>query len=265
MDEIDLSPQWNEVALLITHRVDIALIEKYREIRACVPYIDIIMLINDEDGKGVKDIPADIKWYVFTMDMLNTLQYNPIEETLIPGSNHFALLWFYLRFPQYDHYWNIEYDVAFTGNWRILFDAFLDDNADFISCHVQKYKENPYWYWWNTYRGLTLNVPLSQRVRSFNPIYRISANALCFIDRFLKAGNSGHHEVLLPTALYHSGYKIKDFGGRGSFVASGNENRFYLSPTIVLNDGRRGSMRDKPSFTDITPYVGINKLFHPVK
>jgi len=258
-----------DIAIIVTHTVNKVLLERYFRLRnAFSAYGDVVILLNKEedDKPKVLHLPEDVNCITFTVDDLNALQYEPLCETIIPGSNHFALLWFYLSHPAYRYYWNIEYDVEFTGNWNLIFEAFSTVEADFISTHIEWNKDHPYWYWWDTYQGVTLEIPVNQRIRSFNPIYRISPKALAFLDTFLKAGNSGHHEVLIPTALYHSGFKILDFGGKGEFILPEYEEQFYCIPLEKTETVVAGStMRHLPEFTDIASYHLDNKLFHPVK
>jgi hypothetical protein len=90
-------------------------------------------------------------------------------------------------------------------------------------------------------------------VKSFNPIYRISHSALSFIHKSLLNQWCGHHEVLLPTLLYHNHYSMMDFGGRGQFIPSGFKNKFYTSDTL----------RWRPVFEKAGDKK--NKLYHPVK
>jgi GT2 family glycosyltransferase len=235
-----------DVIILVTHTLNKVIIEKYRRIKKQFEKNgDTFILFNNEDNEEFL-IPQDISCIQFTVEQLNELQYEPIEETIIPGSNHFALLWFYLNNPQYRYYWNIEYDVDFSGEWKFLFDSFTHVEADFVSSHIMKYTDDESWFWWNTYKNNTIKIPLEKRLKSFNPIYRIHAKALFFLDDFLKKGNTGHHEVLIPTTLHHSGYKLLNFSEKGEFV----------SPE---------TMRFLPTFPSIEPHGSINKLFHPVK
>lgn len=255
-----------DVIVIVGHAMSHDLVAKYHRIKqSFAAYGDVKLLLHWEEENRPLELPNDIDAVKFTIDDLNTLHYEPVAETIVPGSNHFALLWFYLQHPEYRYYWNIEYDVEFTGDWKVLFDAYRKCDADFIATHLKWYKEDIYWYWWNSYHGTTLEVPNEQRIRSFNPIYRISSAALSFLDGFLKAGNCGHHEVLIPTALYHQGYRIQDFGGKGSFVPQGYEERFYLSNDTMDVRFLCGTMLHKPLFETVLGHFPPNKLVHPVK
>jgi hypothetical protein len=198
---------------------------------------------------------------------LNELGYSPIEETIIPGSNHFPVLQFYKDNPGYEHYWNIEYDVYFNGDWNIFFEEFETVNADFISSHIEPFNRRPMWYWWNTLALKTVSVDGINLLKSFNPVYRISNSALNFLDAFLSKGNSGHHEVLIPTILNHHGFSLLDMGGCGDFTADFLLNRYYRSSITMDDYYSISTMRYRPMFTrtEIEKRMEDNKLYHPVK
>lgn len=251
-----------KVCLLVTHRVNEAILRKYRRIEASFDG-DTVLLIH-----AVSEIQTDllqgIDYRLVTDSMLNELKYTRFCDTLVPGSNHFLLLWFFLHAPAYEYYWNIEYDVDFSGRWQTFFleiDGRID--ADFISSHILRPGDDPYWYWWNSFHTQTA-LPLDKRLRSFNPIYRISRRALAYLDVFLKEGNWGHHEILIPTVLYHASFRLVDFGGSGEFVPPEFREKFYLS------DFRRygipgGTMRFRPAFDNRIMELVKDKLIHPLK
>lgn len=251
----------NNIAILVSDFINDELICKYQRIQSRFEG-DTVLLLHDENRRKW-NLPNNVNCCLFSLTMLNKLQYQPICDTIIPGSNHFALLWFYLENPEYMYYWNIEDDVDFTGDWAILFDEFACIKADFISSHIMNYQEDPYWYWWKSLE-CNIEIPLEERIRSFNPIYRISSHALSFLNSFLKSGNRGHHEVLIPSILYHFKYKIIDFGGEGRFVPTGFEDKFYLS-TYFDHNISGGSMRFRPLFNKVIINELSNKLVHPLK
>jgi GT2 family glycosyltransferase len=254
-----------DVIILVSHKLNKILVEKYLRIKRQISnYGDVFILLNKENNITTK-IPENINCQTFTVDMLNDLGYDPICETIIPGSNHFALLWFYLKNPNYRYYWNIEYDVEFSGKWDLLLNNFTHSDADFISTHIKRYYENIDWPWWSSYKGVSLEIPFDKRLSSFNPIFRISNLALRFLDDFLKKGNSGHHEVLIPSVLFYCGFKIMDFGGDGTFTSSNNIEKFYITSDILADGISSGTMRYRPVFDEIKKYQLPNKLFHPLK
>ncbi|MDN5214506.1 DUF3405 domain-containing protein [Fulvivirgaceae bacterium BMA12] len=253
----------NQVILLLSNKTTKELINNYKAIsRATEKKGDTFLLYHLNDAK----LPAEIKdlpHFVFTDNVLTKLNYTPISNSLIPGNNHFPLLEFYLNNPIYDYYWCIEDDVRFTGDWQYFFNSFARVNKDFISSYVSVYFENIRWPWWPSLVHPSILIPNENRIKSFNPIYRISRKALDFIHNALINHWSGHHEVLLPTLLYQSGYEIMDFGGTGRFVIPGNENKFYINKTTNTEGPSDGTMRWRPIFKSQGKIK--NKLYHPVK
>lgn len=190
--------------------------------------------------------------FVFTSDVLNELVYTPIEKgKLVPGSNHFPLLKFFKENQCYDYYWLVEDDVRFSGDWKDFFDSFASSTSDFLSSVIETKAENPNWYWWTSLKTGNEVIAEEKLLKAFNPIYRLSRQALAFIDAYLRIGWMGHHEVLLPTLLYNKGFLVEDFGGEGTFVRPENNAKFYDDT----------SMRIAP----VLPDDRKNYLFHPVK
>lgn len=190
--------------------------------------------------------------FVFTSDILSELGYTPIEQgKLVPGSNHFPLLKFFRENLGYDYYWLVEDDVRFSGEWKVFFDSFASSTSDFLSSVIETKAENSDWYWWNCLKTGNETIAEDKLLRAFNPIYRLSCQALSCIDAHLREGWMGHHEVLLPTLLYNKGLFLEDFGGEGAFVRPENKAKFYDDT----------SMRIAP----VLPDDRKNYLFHPVK
>lgn len=190
--------------------------------------------------------------FVFTSDVLNELGYTPIEKgKLVPGSNHFPLLKFFKENQCYDYYWLVEDDVRFSGDWKDFFDSFASSTSDFLSSVIETKAENPNWYWWTSLKVGNEVIAEEKLLKSFNPIYRLSSQALVCIDAHLRIGWMGHYEVLLPTLLYNKGFFLEDFGGEGTFVRPENNAKFYDDT----------SMRIAP----VLPDDRKNYLFHPVK
>lgn len=58
----------------------------------------------------------------------------------------------------------------------VFFSLFEDNNADFISSHIEIREDgiNTDWMWWNTLSfAKDYEIDKSKWVKSFNPIYRI--------------------------------------------------------------------------------------------
>lgn len=255
------------VVLLSTHIVNEFVIQKYRKLCRNLDKgeYDIILLLNMDDGCEWK-VPYDVVRFTTNCDSINELEYEPIEETLLPGSCHFPMLRFFIDMPSYKFYWFIEYDVEFTGNWLTLMKD-CDENLrdyDFLSCYVERFdeKKNKHWLWW--YRNNNVGVTLKDCIKGFNPICRYSNEALSHIDTYQKKGYSAHSEVLITTCLYHGGFKIGDFGGISEFVPKGYERKYYIPDLFGFENG---TMRYRPIYTiEEIEQTGLqDKLFHPIK
>jgi len=253
--------------VFISHFINESFLKRYQKLVSDLKgQYDVYWLFQTDNG--ISDEPLlqkNVNVESFTISELNDLNYNPIHEHFF-GSEHFLDEHFIHRHPEYDYIWTMEYDVVFSGDWRILIDTFRDNDADFLTTHIALYCEaNKNWEWWPS---LSFNeqdvLPKEKWVKSFNPIHRYSRRALQFLDIYLQRdNNAGFSEVLPATALYNHGFRLEDLGGTGEFVASGNRNRFYVQGAGIHN----GTMRWRPEFLleEIDALKTPDKLFHPVK
>ena len=110
---------------------------------------DVYFAYHLHKGKVCPEILRTCKnTFPFSSSILTDIGYSPIGDSLVPGNNHFPLLYFFLKHSEYDYYWLVEDDVRFTGKWQYLLDSFADDSTDFISSRLQWQEDNPNWYWW---------------------------------------------------------------------------------------------------------------------
>lgn len=239
--------------LIATHLLTDNIIKLYFDIKQATEKYGEAFLLYHQKDKNIKDKWPEIKKSIFSDNILHKLGYLPLWESLVPGNNHFPLLQFFLTNSAFDFYWYIEHDIHFNGDWKYLIKTFNRINDDFISSYIEQYEDNPDWPWWETLYHPVKSIAIDKRIRSFNPVYRISNLALHFLDKQMNSGWAGHHEVLIPTLLYHNDFKISDFGGDGKFVRPDFKNKFYTSDT----------MRWRPIFTQ--PGKQKNMLYHPVK
>lgn len=208
----------------------------------------------------IPDILNNKLYYCFTDQIFETLPYISLKErSIIPGCDHFPFLQFYLDNPDYDYYWSVEDDVRFTGDWSVLLEAFADNNADFIGGYIDTYDASPEWGWWNSLKHVSGKmIPLNERLKSFNPIRRLSNRAMATLHQYMSDGWYGHQEVLMPTIFQREGYKIVDMGGKGPFVPEGFEYRFYNNESHSYLPVALGN---KPNFI----YHAIKELKRPEK
>lgn len=210
----------NQVILYLTNKTDKCTIKQFKRLKKQLKECDLIYLYHCTNNQ-IPDEIKNLNYYTFTSDILTDLNYNPIENTLIPGSNHFPLLKFYLEHPNYDYYWLIEDDVRYTGNFNDFINSYNNIDSDLLSAYVRTYYDEPDWYWW--FRD-NINYSINELLASFNPIYRISNKALCFLNKFLIKGFKGHHEMLMPSALKNNSFKVNDFN---DFKPTYNKITYY--------------------------------------
>lgn len=253
----------DQVFLYLTQETTPGLIEPFRKLTLEAGEFGEVFLLYHHKLNHVPKVIRDEKHFLFTNEVLYEHNYIPIGFSLVPGNNHFPLLKFYQDYPDYDYYWYIEDDVRFSGNWESLFSAFGEVSADFISSHIQRAPLVPNWPIWDTLANPYKIIPFEDRIRSFNPIYRISRKALAFIQEALQSKWCGHHEVLLPTLIYQAEMEIVDFGGRGEFVSHGNDNKFYTEENDDPYNVLEGTLRWRPPFEKVGDLE--NKIYHPIK
>ncbi|WP_440134874.1 hypothetical protein [Chitinophaga sancti] len=253
-----------QVVLLLTNNLCLSTQSLFKEIADGVDISDdAFMLYHHQPGNEIPGFLTEVNSHIFTDDILYNLGYVPLFNKLLPGSNHFPLLDFYKKYSSYDYYWIIEDDVRFTGDWLFFFQYFSKlEEYDLVTSHVRFFEEEPYWYWWDTLKHSRYFIPFESRIRSFNPIYRVSRKALELLSDVLDMKWIGHHEVLLPTIISLGNLKLLDFGGNGRFVLPGSENKFYTSENEI-GALKKGTMRFRPVRRNAGPLK--NKLYHPVK
>ena len=258
-----------EVVLFLCHFVNKEMLMRFAKLQDDLSdYCDVYWVFQTDNGSDDAELRnRGIRIFDFSFnEMKISLGYTPIVNRLIPGSLHFVTECFFHKYLDYDYYWLVEYDAVFTGNWTDLIAAFTTCDADLITSYIREYKENnEKSTWLSSLKFMSSNGEQIERyIMSFNPVCRMSNQALDFLDRFLRdSGNQGHAEILLPTILYHYGFKLVDFGGTGQFVPEGFKNRFYIQdhhPVACTN-----RWRPLMSKYEVESRGIIGKLFHPVK
>lgn len=240
-----------------------AVLRQYRKISSSAKGLgDAWLLLQMEDSHCPRGLDTS-KLHVVSNAEIRAMGYPMQGPTVIPGHVHFPILHFFQKHPDYPYYWLIEYDVRFTGNWRVLFSAFERIEADFIAAHIYTHADEPRWNRWELLHPRQ-EIEIEKRLRCFHPICRFSKPALEYICTAHEDGWHGHSEVLLPSLLDKNGFSIVDFGGSGNFVPPGMKSRFYIDS---LPDEKglldTGTLRYRPAF--VWPGLRRNRLYHPVK
>lgn len=243
-----------QVLLLMTNRCDLSTVDKMESLMSATNiYTDFFILYNATSNALPKALePYKEHIYSFTSDILYTLGYMPLGDSLVYGNCHFPVLKFFLSHQEYDFFWTIEDDVIFTGDWNTLFDHYKEDQTDFISAFIRTIGEDPQWGWWNSLYTNSEPIDTGTVVAAFNPIYRMSNRALQCLHKTLLRGWRGHAEVIVSTIMSCNRLSIKDMGGTGRFVSKGEKDLFYT--------------HDSHSYQalKIQPFRP-NTIYHPIK
>jgi hypothetical protein len=157
---------------------------------------------------------------------------------------------FFLQHPDYSFYWVVDHDVRFTGDWNSFFSTYLDNDADLVATYISKYGQRN-WHVdveekWPFWRDGNLKIEERQKTRAFFAIYRFSNRALSFLNTRYGAGDGGFCEMIIPTLLDISGFKIDDIGYRyynkdtfnffGRRTRAGDKNEFLYHPVLPLRN-----------------------------
>lgn len=178
---------------------------------------------------------------------------------LIPGNSDMLFLEFGRRFPHYDTFWVMEWDVEFTGDLGELISTFENSPSHLICTNIRNI--SPTWL----HRGMNrwpAEWPQDPGLFGFMPFVRFSRELLTHLEKFYTEGGSGHYEYVWPSIATACKLPIEDFGGSGSYVKKGNRNRFYTS-NPNSRDMFPGTFRYRPPLN--RPGRRPNTLWHPVK
>jgi hypothetical protein len=258
-----------EALLILTHEFTPATKKLVKSLNRECPDKDVIVLWHqktDEIPKFVVPVFPFKTSQIFSRNFELSTSETSISIFALTGATHFPVLEFFNNSPNYDYYWVIEGDVRFSGKWSNFFNELNLFSHDFMSSHMRFYEEEKDWKWWNSLKSKNINFNNNDLIASLNVIYRISNKAINIVNSELNNGIVGHYEIMIPTILNYYNLSLLDFGGVGSFVPQGFENKNYIMPKHKF-----GFNQNPLSFTmSVAParyfYGAIrNKLYHPVK
>jgi hypothetical protein len=178
--------------------------------------------------------------------------------------HHLVPLYFYRQNPEYSHYWTIEFDVRYTGNWADFFAELESSPADLLGTAVQARHEHTDWFHWPGLCTGGQALPESSYVKAFLPLMRISKRGFQAIDQAYSRNWHGHYEALWPTAIADAGLLVEDIGGPGSFAPPARRHRHYTA-TLNHPSGGPGSFCYRPVKTEAEVEQMAAMLWHPVK
>lgn len=254
-----LEQKKKQAILFLTNKSDDLIIGLFDDlIKDVGELFDVIILYHK-----TTDIPESVTkrpHFPFTNENIYTDLGFPvyIDNNFFNGCGHFPLFWFMLNNKEYSHYWLIEDDVRFTGNWKDFF-VTLPDNYDFLTSLIRYENQDSNWYWRYSFLfedGTVVPDSYMQKVASFNTIYRLSNEAMVFlVEKYRVDHFRGHHELTMATLLYNNNFKLGDFGEQGDFVMPELVKPFYNYKTNLF----------RPPFRSLEELTIQNYIFHPVK
>jgi hypothetical protein len=250
-----------------THRLDGDVLEEYQRLKEdCGNEFDTLVLYDNSRGDFQRppSYPAT-RFSMFDInDLNNRYRLNQFRKpvSVTPGNTVFPLMDFATT-QRYSFYWLIEYDVRYTGSWEELFSYFRRSESDLLGTTLFRHGFRPSWCWWRSLHTPRFSFLRKKNwIRGLFPIMRISARGLQVLLDANRKGWKGHYEVFMPTALYHYGLTLEDFGGDGEFVEDVNRNRFYTNSPQV--DGLGPGTFVCPPTQPLEEWLP-NKLYHAVK
>lgn len=236
--------------------------------RQAAPGCTFLVLIRLDADAQIPERLRHVPHHIVRTPDLHALPY-PQKAVATPGWNlwhdghtDLILMHFCRAYPDYDFYWQVEYDVAFSSSWHRFFTAFENDPSDLLATVIYRRRDHPEWLFWDSLVTIDETPDDSQALRSFMPIFRASGDLVRAVDAAYRKGWGGHLECTWATVAAMRGLAVADIGAEGEFTAAHNRKRFYFSTPLDMYLWP-GSMAFKPTIyrTGTTP----DMLWHPVK
>ena len=219
---------------------------------------------------SVQEVPAkpDLRFIPFDYRKISALFPFSMGPTVVPGNLQLVFTELLAQFPNALHFWIVEYDVRYSGNWKHFVKYFESNPGRFVGCNIRFHHEEQHWHWWESLKNNAdpeNKININSLVRAFLPISRYSRRALEIIRReCLEGGWAGHYEVLVPSLLHKEGLQIEEIGGDSHFTPPSRKYNFYSATRSNFGDLQGySSMRWRPEVV----FWGLrqNRLYHPVK
>lgn len=176
--------------------------------------IDFYVLLHDDTLSIMPNIGDPI-----IRERLIVYDEKQIKSTYLSGfysmwlSNHWILMWFFKKYPQYDYYWSIEYDVRIIGDSSRIW--LYDGNDDFIFPNGPF--QNLEWTWKEYYQGDRLSD--LNKWYGYLQLARYSHKFLKYLDGHYTNQENGQDEMI-TFSLFKRGINEIKLTGSDKFLSS---------------------------------------------
>src|SRR5579871_1591844 len=123
-----------DIILFRCHELSEQTLYLYRKLQTELPDHQVVAVGHVKNQIEIPPKAGKILLAFYDWPMLETLPYAnklaAVDRKDTTGHNDLPVMQFYRKFPHYEHYWIIEYDVYYSGNWREIFDALKTSKAD---------------------------------------------------------------------------------------------------------------------------------------
>jgi hypothetical protein len=257
------------VVLFLAHQWSEAIGQRFWRLRRELsPLLDCFVSLQDDRGDVLRNWQAflaglgapDALAPFLPDDLPGELGLRYFGDRRILGNAHFPLLRF-ARSNRYRHYWQVESDVEYRGNWLAFFSAYIDCETPLLASHIHRYPEWPSWGWWRSLSapaGVALGP--NDLYKAFFPVFRISRDAIQAVEQAHASGWLGHFEVLVPTTLVRAGLAIQDLRAINPCYVGPSQNP---CPILPLQSTLR--WRPNVSMREFGQRGAGPLIFHPVK
>src|SRR5689334_12819085 len=91
--------------LIVTQQISKHVLKLYDKITKATSGLGDVYLLYHIKQNTNPPVPDGVRVETFTNAVMKDLGYKAIRTKLVPGSNHFPVLQFFLKHPGYAHYW----------------------------------------------------------------------------------------------------------------------------------------------------------------
>lgn len=224
--------QGKTLAFISTHIINKAVISEFKKLSDANMY-DCILVIDNTRLKIQSETPVVVKEF-FGINIKCFLFDEKIHNNLnLPYCNKFQkngsfsdVLWhnadyrfYYVKkyFPEYEYFWQFDYDVFFNGkSYAPFFEKYKDNKNDLLITNYGPTSKASGWFWAKDIEWIYKNINL---YCSFFPVCRLSSNAIDFLykkrldhgKKFIKLSPFKKNkwlncELFVPTELTNNGF-----------------------------------------------------------